>query len=917
MRGSSNTPNAGTARAFVKVWCYRERITLFFESIRNKYKKYVISTGVVSLVTAGMTTPAHAQQTDEIVEFDIPAQKLSNALKSYGVAADRQVLFAVNLVRGKQANAVSGELQPDAALEQLLIGSGLAYETTVSDVVVIKAAQQDTSGGQTFRVASVDDDDTSSVTMSEDEGDVLQELEEIIVTGTNIRGVNNPTTPVLTFDRHDIELSGAITVEEFLRTIPQNFNSTTPLIDGDNDFAGDNGLDGTSVDLRGLGVGSTLTLLNGRRMSVSGAGSAVDVSVLPLGAIERVEVQTDGASAMYGSDAVGGVVNFITRKDFEGFEVGGHYGRVTKGSKEDLGIGAAGGQSWSSGGFMMGVEYVDTRPLLTSERDFIDANLIANSQGTIGVESDRSSAIASFHQSMSDRMSVAINGLYSDRESERTQNFGDFSFLSTQETYFLNAELELEVSDSITASLFYDYGSEDGSSFRSSPALGDSIVGYKNRLELLEGTIGGHLRQLKSGGDLSFAVGGVYREEEFDQSTGLFLSSPKRDVFALYGEMLLPLVGENNALPHVRKFDVSIAARYEDYSDFGDTTNPKIGVRWATSDELSLMASYSESFRAPKLLEIFTQEIAVVRTFPNSFITAFPPPPQSDLVPPGQTIVLLTGVGGNPNLSEETADVWSAGVTYAPDRLKGLTLSATYFNIGYDDRAEQVSFLDILRAPEYLVLVDVPPYLRTVEDVFNQGESEELLFFNLIEDAGPEDVQVIVRSGFQNVASRDVEGFDFTIDYEFDSQLGQFAASLNASHISEFETQLTDLSPRVDQVDILYRPLDLRARGSLSWSRNNITAFAAVNYSSAYRDSIDETTANNVDSWTTLDLNFSYDTSGLSENALLSRARISLSLQNVLDEDPPFVLTSDGFNYDTSNADPFGRYVSLSLSMSL
>lgn len=583
------------ARAIVKVRGYRGRIPLFFESICNKHKKYVVS--VISLVVAGMSAPIHAQQTDEIVEFDIPAQKLSNALKSYGVTADRQVLFAVNLVRGKQANAVSGEMRPDMALDKLLVGSGLAYDTTVSDVVVIKAVHQDASAGQTLRVATVDEDDVGSVTVSQDGEDVLQELEEIIVTGTNIRGVTNPTVPVQQFDREDIDLSGAATVEDFLRTIPQNFSGLNPIASGSgNDFNNvNNSLNGTGVDLRGLGAGATLTLLNGRRMTASGLGNFVDVSVLPLGAIERVDVLTDGASAIYGSDAVAGVVNFITRKDFEGLEVRARYGMVTDGSKEDYGLGAAGGVNWGGGGALFGVDYNNVEPLFARERDFI--NLLAGPDALIGTIEERISGTISLNQSITERLSFAVDGLYSNRDSRTTND--QFTFRETrneQDSLFINTKLDYALTDEASVSFFYDYSREDGSSADELDDFEENT--FKNRLHVIEGLFSSRFLTLPSGGSLSLALGGLYREETFDGSILLSGAKIKRDVATAYGELLIPVIGEKNAIPFISAFDVSLAGRYEDYSDFGNASNPKIGLHWAVNDALSLRATFSESFRA-------------------------------------------------------------------------------------------------------------------------------------------------------------------------------------------------------------------------------------------------------------------------------------------------------------------------------
>jgi outer membrane receptor protein involved in Fe transport len=144
-------------------------------------------------------------------------------------------------------------------------------------------------------------------------------LEEVVVTGTRIKRRDYTSlSPLTTISREDIEFSGQPTLEEYLNQLPQNqpgFGRTS-----------NNPGDGTAqINLRNMGPGRTLVMMNGRRLAPSGVGSAVDVNNLPSALVDRVEVITGGASTVYGSDAIAGVVNFITRDDFEGLTVEGIY----------------------------------------------------------------------------------------------------------------------------------------------------------------------------------------------------------------------------------------------------------------------------------------------------------------------------------------------------------------------------------------------------------------------------------------------------------------------------------------------------------------------------------------------------------------------------------------------------------------
>ena len=146
------------------------------------------------------------------------------------------------------------------------------------------------------------------------------ELAAQTVTGSRLRG-GVSASPVYVLTREEIDRRGLQDIEDIVRYIPQNYSTMTS--GGSFDYHSPRFAQGlVTVNLRGLGEGSTLVLVNGNRVAASPAefGTFTDVSTIPFSAIERVEVLTDGASAVYGSDAVGGVVNFILRQDYRGAE---------------------------------------------------------------------------------------------------------------------------------------------------------------------------------------------------------------------------------------------------------------------------------------------------------------------------------------------------------------------------------------------------------------------------------------------------------------------------------------------------------------------------------------------------------------------------------------------------------------------
>src|SRR5690348_14607978 len=188
------------------------------------------------------------------------------------------------------------------------------------------------------------------------------DLPAVTVTGTRIRGGDTPS-PVITIGSEQIQQEGFTDLGELIRSVPQNFSGgqnpgvTVGAIQGDP--SNQNVTGGSGLNLRGLGPDATLTLLNGRRLSYGGFSQAVDISAIPVEAVERVEIVPDGASAIYGSDAVGGVANVILKRDFDGVTVGARYGGATDGGLITHEYNATAGTAWASGGLIATFKDID------------------------------------------------------------------------------------------------------------------------------------------------------------------------------------------------------------------------------------------------------------------------------------------------------------------------------------------------------------------------------------------------------------------------------------------------------------------------------------------------------------------------------------------------------------------------------
>ncbi|NJO12861.1 MAG: TonB-dependent receptor plug domain-containing protein, partial [Gammaproteobacteria bacterium] len=183
-------------------------------------------------------------------------------------------------------------------------------------------------------------------------------LGEIVVTGSHIRGAQPVGNQLLTFDREALQATGIPSVAQVLHTLPQNFGGGPSEDTRVGLEASQNTARSTTVNLRGLGATATLVLINGRRVAPAGTqGAFVDLSSIPLSAVERIDVLPDGASAIYGSDAVGGVVNVVLRRDFEGAETSARYGGATEGDARTVVLGQTLGGEWSSGHALLNYEH--------------------------------------------------------------------------------------------------------------------------------------------------------------------------------------------------------------------------------------------------------------------------------------------------------------------------------------------------------------------------------------------------------------------------------------------------------------------------------------------------------------------------------------------------------------------------------
>ena len=916
-----------------------------------------------AFLTAALSFPAiSTANADELAyALEIPAQDLDGALKTLAVETDQQVLFAASDVKGHMSPAINGEYSTAQAMELLLADTDLVYEITQSDVFLVQSNEVGTATDQRGASDSKNLNNPMPVLMaqnqtsrgpkqidSESKGNGNEQnqlmsglerpLDEIIVTGTRIRGIAPDSSPVRTYTREDIRISGAATAQDFMETVTANFgggsNSRALGLpnDANSSFNASNngGSFGSSVNLRGLGSGSTLVLLNGQRLAPSsGIGDFTDVSMIPASALDRVEVLTDGASSIYGGDAVAGVVNFITRNDFDDVEVSLRYGAVTDGDLDEYRGSIAGGKNWNSGNVIVAYEYFEQGSLSAGDREF---SQFANLPNDLLPYQERHSILASISQEIGTDVRVLSSLAYSgkDIERRRTQTNGDIvNFFASTDSLSVSAGALWNVSEAWDLDVSGSYSDLSNDTSRVT-LLGGSPppeMGSDRRVDstiwTVDITTSGTLLELP-GGDLKVAFGGQYRDEAFANfriRTDLLEREGERDVYALFGELLIPIVGSENSVSGIDRLELSVSGRYDDYSDFGSTSNPKIGVLWSPSEGFNLRSSYSTSFRPPPLGRVGASDFVAataLQSFWNSVLGLTPADPSIE------DVVVITAFGTADGLDAENSRAFTAGFDFS--RQSGnheFNFTTTYFDIDFEDRLGRTPI------PENRRVQDAPNIAFNNPELFPEGtiifspsESEirELLDSldsnNVFPGLDPLDAQILNLAGVvRNLSRTKVSGLDLDVSYQFDTDVGAVVLGLDGTYYIDYKQQAAVTTPLVERTNTLYNPVDLKLRGHVGYRSDKFRASLFLNHVRSYQtDDTDD--ASPIDSWSTIDMTLSYETGEGPNSSALKDLSILLTVRNLLNETPPSTPSIPPFGifgFDPANASPLQRFASIEL----
>jgi outer membrane receptor protein involved in Fe transport len=322
----------------------------------RKFKLIPIAATIMSLTSLG----AVAKTINSSTEFSIPQQSLASALLVYSEQSGVQIAVDANSVSGKNSMPVAGERNSSAALSDLLGTSGLTFSVIDDNTVVVveesekpagkillasnTMSQQGMPAKSGTRIERSVPQTPVGETLEETPEDPVARVEKIAVVGSKIGNSRiESALPVAVFDQEALSATGVTDGNELVRSMPQMGDITwnESWIPGSSNAArGDMG----SLNLKNLGASNTLLLINGRRSVIHPTTSTVDNSMstttfntnaIPMYGLDRVEVLLDGAAAIYGSDAIAGVVNIVTRNNINGAGFKVKYGQAEGTNRSD------------------------------------------------------------------------------------------------------------------------------------------------------------------------------------------------------------------------------------------------------------------------------------------------------------------------------------------------------------------------------------------------------------------------------------------------------------------------------------------------------------------------------------------------------------------------------------------------------
>ncbi len=848
----------------------------------SSHKLITVPLALAAIVAA----PPVAAQSAARLSFRLEPMALDAALLTVARLSGRQILFASELVAGKRAPRLTGRYTALEAVRRLLAGSGLTIRDEAGALLVV--AQNRT----------------------------VDQSAEILVTGSRIRGAQS-YAPLTSVSRDTLRSQGQTDLGEAVRTLPQNFGGgQNPYIGlGAEDFGSDNLNSGSSVNLRGLGADATLTLLNGRRIAYDGVLEGVDISAIPFAAVDRLEVVADGASAIYGSDAVAGVVNVVLRRDYSGLQTSARIGGATGGGDVQQQYEAVAGTTWTGGGLVASVSF-DRNSAITADQRRFSETLDATT--TILPRSRHLAAVVSGYQKVGSRVELGLDALYSRRTSfssfpnTATGNYLESGIDRRPEAESVSAApvIKVDLGKDWQATIAGTYA-RDATHYRtryfSSGAIAADYRGsYVNRSASAEVSAEGIVKALP-GGNARLALGSGYRTVGLTsrRSSGTAVTTDidgsRRSYFA-FGELNVPLVGNANRRAGLERLSANVAGRFEHYPQIGDVFTPKFGLIYAPTAFLELRGTWGRSFKAPTLFQLYQAQGALLYTADVFGGVGYP-----------ANAAGLYAYGGNPDLRPQRATSWSAGAVLTPFADRRLTIEATYFKTVYTDRilAPITSATTALGDPTIADLVQLNPSGATI------GTLLAGIPLGLVDYSGvpynPANVVAIIDNRNRNVASQHIDGIDVSASWRIPAGAAS-SVSLNASatYLGSRQ-QISPGQPSQRLAGRIFQPAKFRGRGGASYAGGGFTASAFATITGGVEDDR-YTPIDPVRGQTSVDLAAGYSVPATT--GPLRGVSFQLTALNVLDDLPSRIRTAYAFYtpFDAANYSPVGRLLSLTVA---
>jgi len=839
-------------------------------------KSQVMRALMASVALGLMPAAAHAQQ-QEKMDYDQPAQDLGDALRNVATRAGIELYASADDLEGLQAPALKGDLTTREAIEALLRGTGLVARFERGSVTIGRAGgrRADEAGSQS---------------------------DPIIVTGSRIKGAPS-AVPVTTVTSEDIRNAGQNDLGEVARSLPQNFGGgQNPGIGNSQGAQNENvNVNGASTfNLRGIGPNATLTLINGNRFAFSGVNSVIDVSAIPVAAVERVEVIADGASAIYGADAVAGVVNILLRRSYDGVSTSARVGGSTDGGNFQQQFSLLAGKSWSTGGVLAAYDVSSNSSIQAGSRSYAVSN---NPDATLFPELRRHAILVSAHQAFGDRVELSADAIFKTGRQNGASGFSATVPITTSgnqvrtefETFGIAPKIVVDLSDDWTFEILGFYGTDitDGLTRVYSGGIQTSTGPryFFNRNFSFEAGLQGALFELP-GGPARIAAGAGYRSSFFEARLGGRAFDQLRKNYFAYGELFVPLTSPEQGVALAHRASLTGALRYEDNSDSGDIVTPKLGMIYEPIAGLTFGISWGKSFKLPTLFQQYTGYSAVLVPV-GGFGQGFP-----------ASSTLAIAQGASEMLGPERSENWTFSATVKP--VGGLELSAAYFHIDYTDRVTPPlpSGAGALNNPIFADLITFNPSAALLDALFSGANG------GLQNGTGapydPQRVIALLDARTRNIAQQTYSGVDVSLRYDLETGPGQRLSLSGGGTWMESSQRLLPGLPVTELAGNIFFPPHIRARAGATYSAKRFSLSSFVNHSGGVTDNR-RPVRTKLSSFTTLDLT--------ARLTLGSGTEIAVNALNILNEKPDRIFTAAAFDaaFDSTNYSAVGRFLGLTV----